>query len=112
MIRTPKPAPRCDTSENSVAMLVIANAGAATVDLAQQDTYPAWSPQRLTVTNGDVSSLNVVLIDEDGVTHTIAVPAAGVIVINRPIRTIDTSSETAQVIAEWFDPNGSNAWNT
>ena len=113
MLRTPIPAPRCDTAEPSVAMLVIPDVAAlsADPDLAQQDTYPAWCPQKLTLTAA--TALTIVVIDEDDVTHSIIVPAASPLVITRPIRTIDESASGAvQVIAEWFDPTGNNAWNT
>ncbi len=114
-LRPPKPAPRCDTSENSVAMLVVPDASglsAATLDLAQQDTLPSWSPQKLTLSNGTAAALAVVLTDEDGKAHTISVPAQNYIVITRPIRLItDAGSGAVQVVAEWFDPNGSTHWN-
>jgi hypothetical protein len=108
----PVPAPRCDTSEPSVAMLVIASVSAlsADPDLAQQDGYPAWCPQKLTLTctaGGDI-----VVVDEDGTSHTIHVDVGVPVTITRPIRTIDESASGAvQVIAEWFDPTGSTAWN-
>ena len=106
-------APQCVGGETSVAMLIIASVSAlsADPDLAQQEGYPAWSPQRLQFTS--TAGGDVVFTDEDGIVHTLHVDAlTGPIVINRPIRSIDESASGAvQVIAEWFDPNGETQWN-
>src|SRR3990167_808726 len=98
----PVAAPRCCTSDESVALMVIAAASDFDLDLAQQPLYPAWSPQKLTLTAA--TALAVVMTDEDGKAHTITVPAAGVVVISRPIRLLTKAGSGAvQVIAEWFD---------
>ena len=95
-------------------MQVIADVSAIagdTHDFAQQALHPAWSPQKLTLTAA--TALAVVMTDEDGKAHTITVPAAGVVVITRPIRILTKAGSGAvQVIAEWLDPNGSNQWNS
>jgi hypothetical protein len=114
----PIPAPRCDMADQSSAMHVIpsVSALAGDVDLAQLALKPAWAAQRLTLSAA--TALSVVLTEESSPgqaaeTFTIIVPAANApIVIQRPIRTVvKAGSGAVQVIAEWWDRNGSNAWN-
>lgn len=109
----PVPAPRCDTSGTAVAMYVIADVSAlsADPDLAQLEDYPAWCPQKLTLLATDAAQ-SITLTDEDGFSFTFVLAQGIPFITTRPIRTIDESATDAvQVIAEWFDPAGSNAWN-
>jgi hypothetical protein len=109
--------PGCDQSDASVAMHVIPSVSAAAgdVDLAQIALKPAWAPQRLTLVVAAGGS--VVLTEESAPgspaeTFTVIVPANSPLVIQRPIRTVvKAGSGAVQVIAEWWDRAGSNAWN-
>lgn len=114
----PIPAPRCDQADMSSAMHVIPSVAglAGDVDLAQLALKPAWAAQRLTLSAA--TALSVVVVEEaspgsPAESYTIIVPAGNTpLVIQRPIRTITKAGSGAvQVIAEWWDQVGSNAWN-
>ncbi len=95
-------------------MLVVASvaAVATSLDLAQQLGRPAWCPQKLTLSNSTAAALVAVMVDEDGKPQVVTVPAQNSLVITRPIRTLTAAGSGAvQVIAEWFDPDGSNYIN-
>ena len=111
------PAPRCNLSRASDAMHVITDVGAsisADLNLTTIAGKPKWGPQRTTLWNDTAAAVNVVLVDENSITHTISVPVAGScpLVLTRPFKTlVDTGSGDVNVCFEWFDKGGSLDWN-
>ncbi len=107
-----KPAPRASLNVKSDAMLVVASlAGmSADTDLLAVTKHPKHAPQRVSLSAA--TALAAVLTDEDGVSHTITVPAGGTIVIQRPIATlVKSGSGAVQVICEWFTSESMIDWN-
>lgn len=109
------PAPRCDTGDKSDAMYVVTDVAgtlSANLDLTAISGKPQWAPQKATIWNDTAAPVAFVAIDESGTTHTVSVPINAPIVLTRPFRTlVDSGAGDCNVIFEWFDPCGSNAWN-
>lgn len=111
------PAPRCNTQNKSDAMYVITDAGAtvtANFNLTTIAGKPKWAPQKTTlwVDGATPADADIVLVDENNITHIITVPAGIVLVLARPFKQItETGTEDVNVIFEWFDPGGSLDWN-
>jgi len=102
---TGKPAPRADTGSASDALYIQDNAGGLSGDLDLQGITqrPQMCPQK-TQLWVDSAIASIVLVDEKGLSHTIAVAPGTPIVLTRPMKTI-THSGTGDVNCafEWFD---------
>jgi hypothetical protein len=109
------PTPKVHTTRPSDAIVRIASVAGITgdtEDLRAQSGKPKFCPQRVTLCGG-ATALVAVMTDEDGESLTISVPVEGVVVINRPIKTlVKSGSGAVQVIAEYWEPPSSQPRNT
>lgn len=113
MALRPIPAPRCNTNNKSDAAFYQANAAglSSDPDLRAMSGFPAWAAQKTSLWV-DSAGAAIALIDEDDTTLTLDIPPGVVVVLTRPIKSIDESaSGDVNALFEWFDPNGSPHWN-
>lgn len=100
---TKKSAPRISIDKASDHWGVIPDVSALSADpnLAEFAGKPPFCPQMLTLSSS--AGGDIVMADENGESFTVSVPAGGVIVVTRPIKTIDESASGAvQVVMEWW----------
>ncbi len=109
-------APRGNLDSVSDAAFSISNAGgaiSANFDLTAMSGYPQYGAQRtqLWVDPAGSGTGTIVLLDENGITHTLIV--ASYLELRIPIVTIvDSGSGNVNAMFEWFDgPGGSTYWN-
>jgi hypothetical protein len=109
------PTPKVDLSRPSDAIVRIASVAGITgdtEDLRAQSGKPRHCPQRVTLIGG-ATALVAVMTTEDAESLTISVPVEGVVIINRPIKTlVKSGSGAVQVVAEYWEPPSSQARNT
>ena len=98
-------APKVDLSRPSdfiVRIASIAGISGSTEDLRAQSGKPMHCPQMTTLI-GTTAAADAIMTTEDGESLTVNVPAAGVIVLTRPIKILTKSGSGAiQVVCEYW----------